>query len=178
MLLVSGNYKLLPVAEHVNFCDGMLEVTAFDLPLAHPVHPHIQTDLCLQDDPKLLSLMLFTTRKILSPAMTIATSTPRTFKPILFVNVHIFALVLVNCTKGTTEKVKVSDNMTCERTSSFPTAASPKTAATMTAGVMAMRRVMSLRDHGGILKFRKPSITICPLRVPGQEFNLNDGPHS
>ena len=43
---------------------------------------------------------------------------------------------------------------------------SPYIAVTITAGTMAMSRVMSRRSQGGRRMLRKPSITICPASVP------------
>ena len=43
---------------------------------------------------------------------------------------------------------------------------SPKKIAVSTAGTIAMSRVMSRRSHGRMRMLRKPSITICPARVP------------
>ncbi|MNJ00635.1 hypothetical protein D3C73_1600200 [compost metagenome] len=34
------------------------------------------------------------------------------------------------------------------------------------AGIIASKRVISLRNHGSIRSFKCPSITICPARVP------------
>ena len=56
--------------------------------------------------------------------------------------------------------------MTWLSTRSGPEPSSPLIAMTMTAGTIAISRVISRRSHGRSRMFRKPSITIWPASVP------------
>ena len=56
--------------------------------------------------------------------------------------------------------------MTWLRISSDPAPCSPYSAVTMTAGMIAMSRVMSRRSQAGSRMSRNPSITIWPASVP------------
>ena len=68
--------------------------------------------------------------------------------------------------KGITANASCRLNTTWLMMSSFAVPLSPYIAVTITAGTMAMPRVMSRRSHGRNRRFRKPSITICPASVP------------
>lgn len=88
------------------------------------------------------------------------------FRKGLFTNSPIFALSLVNITKGTTAKLNCIDKMTWLKTNNSVVPFSPYRIATINAGTTAISLVINLLNHGFSLIFRKPSITICPARVP------------
>src|SRR6185369_12385999 len=102
----------------------------------------------------------------LRAAMTTATIQARIFSHRGFTNSPIFSLSLVNITSGNTAKLSCMLSTTWLRIRSFAVPLSPETAVTITAGMIAMARVMSRRSHGRSRILRKPSITTCPASVP------------
>ena len=122
-------------------------------------------------DVKVPSLILEITRYTLRPAITKAMNHPKHLTHTGVTNPFIFFGWLIKCTNGMTAKDNANDKMTWLSTSSFPTPLSPKIAATMTAGIIATPLVSMRLAQGGILKFKKPSITICPASVPVTRCN-------
>src|SRR5205085_2896273 len=102
----------------------------------------------------------------LSNAMMVATSQESDFSTGPFANSPILILSLVNRTRGKTAKLNCKLRMTWLRTSRFVVPFSPEIIVTMTAGMIAIRRVIRRRNHGRIRRFRNPSITIWPASVP------------
>src|SRR6266446_7804228 len=81
-------------------------------------------------------------------------------------NSPIFRRSLVNRTSGMTAKESCRLRMTWLSKSNFAVPLAPNRAATITAGIIAMRRVIKRRSHGRKRMLRKPSITIWPASVP------------
>ena len=77
-----------------------------------------------------------------------------------FTNSPIFKRSDVNHTSGNTANDSCRLRITWLRMRSLAVPLSPKKIAVSAAGTIAMRRVMSRRNHGRIRMFRKPSITI------------------
>ncbi len=117
-------------------------------------------------DPNVLSRMLWTIKYAFNPAIRIATMVAAIRVSHRFTKLPILARELVKWTKGTTAKMRVKKRITWLRTSNFPAAAFPPTAATIAAGMIAMERVSNLRSQGLIRIWRKPSMTTCPASVP------------
>ena len=88
------------------------------------------------------------------------------FREVLFTNSPIFSLSLVNITKGITAKLSCMERITWLKTNNSAVPFSPYQRATKKAGITAIRRVINLRNQGFSLMLRKPSITICPAKVP------------
>ena len=84
----------------------------------------------------------------------------------LFTNSPILALSLVNITNGTTAKLNCIDKITWLKTNNSVVPFSPYNMVTIRAGITAINLVIKRLNHGFSLIFKKPSITICPARVP------------
>ena len=85
---------------------------------------------------------------------------------VLFTNSPIFSLSLVNITKGMTAKLSCIERITWLKTNNSAVPFSPYQSATKNAGITAISLVISLLNQGFNLMFKKPSITICPAKVP------------
>ena len=65
-----------------------------------------------------------------------------------------------------TAKLSCMERITWLRTNNSAVPFSPYQSATKNAGITAMSLVISLLNQGFNLMFKKPSITICPAKVP------------
>ena len=72
----------------------------------------------------------------------------------------------MNHTSGTTANESCRDKITWLKINNLFTPVAPYMAATITAGIMAIRRVIKRRNHGVSRIFRNPSMTTCPASVP------------
>ena len=72
----------------------------------------------------------------------------------------------MNHTNGTTANESCKDKITWLKINNLFTPLAPYKAATITAGIMAISRVIKRRNHGVRRMLRNPSMTTCPASVP------------
>src|SRR4051812_15527163 len=107
-----------------------------------------------------------TRSQALRPMMTSATPQAIVLSTGPLTKAPILARSPVNCTSGTTAKESCRLRITWLRIRRAPAPCSPYIAVTITAGTMAMSRVMRRRSQAGSRMSRNPSITIWPASVP------------
>jgi hypothetical protein len=98
--------------------------------------------------------------------MTDAVIQPSTRTQRGLANSPIRARWLVNCNRGTTAKGNCKLRTTWLATSKFVIWLAPKKRIVKSAGTIATSRVTRRRIQGRMRKFRKPSITTWPAKVP------------
>ncbi|MNR13854.1 hypothetical protein D3C85_1302840 [compost metagenome] len=114
------------------------------------------------DQPVISSTTSFTFNPTIINELTQA----KTFTQGLIAKPFMVFLSEVKWIRGITAKPNCKLSTTWLRINNPPSALSPNHIMVKKAGIMASKRVISLRNQGCILSFKWPSITICPASVP------------